>query len=93
IIPAFEAIKEYARRKKIQYQSIDDLVNHEEIRNMIAERIEKLQKGLAGFEQVKRFTLLPKAFTMEAGELTNTLKLRRPVINSHYARVIDAMYA
>lgn len=93
IIPAFEAIKEYARRKKIQYKSLDDLVNHEEIRNMIAERIEKLQKGLAGFEQVKRFTLLPKAFTMESGELTNTLKLRRPVINRHYARVIDAMYA
>ncbi len=60
---------------------------------MIEQRINRLQEGLAGFEKVKKFTLLPQAFTMESGELTNTLKLRRPVINSHYARVIDAMYA
>lgn len=93
IIPAFEAIKEYARRRKIQYHTLDDLVNHEEIKRMIEQRINRLQEGLAGFEKIKKFTLLPKAFTMEAGELTNTLKLRRPVINSHYARVIEAMYA
>lgn len=93
IIPAFEAIKEYARRKKIQYQSLEELVNHDEIKRMIEQRINRLQEGLAGFEKVKKFTLLPQAFTMESGELTNTLKLRRPVINSHYARVIDAMYA
>ncbi|MDE6490215.1 MAG: long-chain fatty acid--CoA ligase, partial [Muribaculaceae bacterium] len=85
IIPAFEAIKEYARRKKISYRSLDELVNHEEIRRMIEQRINRLQQGLAGFEQVKKFTLLPQAFTMEAGELTKTLKLRRPVINTRYA--------
>lgn len=93
IIPAFEAIKEYAQRKKISYRSLDELVNHEEIRQMIEQRINRLQQGLAGFEQIKKFTLLPQAFTMEAGELTNTMKLRRPVINTRYAGVIDAMYA
>lgn len=60
---------------------------------MIEQRINRLQQGLAGFEQIKKFTLLPQAFTMEAGELTNTMKLRRPVINTRYAGVIDAMYA
>ena len=45
------------------------------------------------FEKIKKFTLLPKEFTMEAGELTNTLKIRRPVINRHYANEIEAMYA
>ena len=52
---------------------------------MIAERIEKLEHGLANFEKIKRFTLLPKSFTIEAGELTNTLKLRRAIIARRYA--------
>lgn len=93
IIPAFEALKEYARKKHIQYKSVVDLVNNNEIRRMIEGRIEKLQKGFASYEKVKKFTLLPKEFTMESGELTNTLKIRRPVINHKYAREIEAMYA
>lgn len=93
IIPAYEALKEYARSKGISYKSVEDLVKNSDIRAMIAERIERLQKGFAGFERIKKFTLLPKAFTMEAGELTNTLKIRRPVIAARYAREIEAMYA
>lgn len=92
IIPAFEALKEYARRKRIEYSNLEDLVRNSEIRKMIEERIERLQKGFAGFEKVKKFTLLPREFTMETGELTNTLKIRRPVINDRYAREIEAMY-
>ena len=92
IIPAFEALKDYARKKGISFDSLEDLVENSEIRKFIAERIEKLQKGFAGFEKIKRFTLLPKEFTIENGELTNTLKIRRPAINSHYARQIEAMY-
>lgn len=93
IIPAFEAIKEYANKHKIRYKSIEDLVKNTDIRALIQERIEKLQQGLASFEKIKKFTLLPRAFTMESGELTNTLKIRRPVINHRYAREIEAMYA
>lgn len=93
IIPAFEALKEYAHQKHIQYKSIVELVNNTEIRKMIQERIDKLQKGFANYEKVKKFVLLPKEFSMETGELTNTLKIRRPVINSRYAQEIEAMYA
>lgn len=93
IIPAFEALKEYARKKHIQYQNIEDLLRNIDIRTMIQERIDKLQESFAGFERIKKFTLLPRAFSMEAGELTNTLKIKRKVINSRYAREIDAMYA
>lgn len=92
IIPAFEALKDYARRHKIDFRNLEDLVNNSDIRKFFAERIEKLQKGLAGFEKIKKFTLLPREFTIENGELTNTLKLRRPVINNRYANVIEAMY-
>ena len=57
------------------------------------ERIETLQQQLAHYEQIKRFTLLPNPFTMESGELTNTLKMRRKVTNEHYKKEIEAMYA
>ncbi len=93
IIPAFDALKEYARKHKIHFKSLEDLIHNSQIVKMISERIEKLQKGLPSFEQIKKFTLLPKAFTIESGELTNTLKIRRPVINEHYAKEIEAMYA
>lgn len=93
IIPAFEALKDYASRKGIRYRNLDELVNNDQIHEMLAERIEQLQKNFAGFEKIKKFTLLPREFTMEAGELTNTLKIRRPVINSRYASQIEAMYA
>lgn len=92
IIPAFEAIKEYAQKKKIKYRTLEDLVKNTDIRALIEERINRLQSGLSSFEQIKKFTLLPREFTMEAGELTNTLKIRRPVINDRYAREIEAMY-
>ncbi len=92
IIPAFEALKEYARRKKIAFRSVDELIQNKEIRKMLEERIERLQKGFANFEKIKRFTLLPKEFSIESGELTNTLKLRRPIINNRYAHEIEAMY-
>lgn len=93
IIPAFEALKEYARKKHIQYRTMEDLIKNTDVRKMIQERIDILQENFAGFERIKKFTLLPQEFTMEAGELTNTLKIRRPVINRRYAREIEAMYA
>jgi long-chain acyl-CoA synthetase len=93
IVPAIEALKEFATRKKIQYHSLEELVKNAQVKELISERIEALQEGLASFEKIKKFTLLPKEFTMEAGELTNTLKIRRPVINRHYASEIEAMYA
>lgn len=92
IIPAFDALREYADKHGILYRSTADLVRNPAIRAMMTERIDKLQQGLAGFEKIKKFTLLPKAFSMEAGELTNTLKIKRPVINRRYAREIEAMY-
>lgn len=93
IVPDFEELKAYADKKHIEHSSIEDLVNNAEIRKMIEARINDYQKDLASYEQIKRFVLLPKAFTMESGELTNTLKIRRAVINKRYRPLIDAMYA
>ena len=59
---------------------------------MLTERIETLQQQLANYEKIKRFVLLPKPFTMESGELTNTLKIKRAVLNKNYAEQIEEMY-
>lgn len=93
IIPAFEALKEYAAKKKIQYRNIEELVKNSEIVKMLTERIDELQKDFASWQQIKKFTLLPKAFSMETGELTNTLKVRRSIINKLYKKEIEAMYS
>ena len=93
IVPDFEELKAYADKKHIEHRNIEELVNNADIRKMIEERINDYQKDLASYEQIKRFVLLPKAFTMESGELTNTLKIKRAVINKRYRPLIDAMYA
>ncbi len=93
IVPSFEELKAFAAKKKIEWRSDEDLVNNSEVRDMIEKRINGYQSDLAEYEQIKRFVLLPRAFTMESGELTNTLKIRRAVINKRYAKLIDAMYA
>lgn len=92
IVPAFEALREYAKRKKINFKNNADLIANSNIRQMLEDRINELQKDRAGFEKIKKFTLLSSPFTIENGELTNTLKIRRRIINNHYAKQIEAMY-
>lgn len=93
IIPEYKTLEEYAKASGIAFESREELCANENIHNMMMERIDTLQQQLAHYEQIKRFTLLPKPFTMESGELTNTLKMRRKVINEHYKTEIEAMYA
>lgn len=93
VVPEFRILEEYARENRIKFDTREDLCNNEKIQMMMMERISTLQQGLAHYEQIKRMTLLPHHFSMESGELTNTLKLKRPVINKVYKDVIDRMYA
>lgn len=92
IVPAFDKIEDYARQAGINFNSREELLQNPDIIKYVESRIAPLQAGLAPFEHIKRFTLLPKEFTMESGELTNTLKLRRKVVAEHYAPQIDLMY-
>ena len=92
IVPAYDALQEYADKKHIAYSNMTELVRNADIHHLIGERIERMQQGLPAFERIKRFTLLPEPLTMERGELTNTLKVKRPVINARYAREIEEMY-
>ena len=92
IIPEYRLLEEYARQNGIPFESREDLCANEQIHSMMWERIETLQQQLAHYEQVKRFTLIAHHFSMENGELTNTLKLKRRVINENYKAEIDKMY-
>lgn len=92
IVPSYPVIEEYALQKGISYSSRQELVENKEIIRLIESRVEDLQKNLASYEKIKRFTLLAEPFTMEGRELTDTLKLRRPVVARKYAVQIEAMY-
>ncbi|MGL4933729.1 MAG: AMP-dependent synthetase/ligase [Aeromonas sp.] len=92
IVPCFEALEEYARSINLQYQCKTELLRHSRVMEFFDTRIAELQKELAKFEQVKKFTLLPSAFSMELGEITPTMKLRRKIIEAKYQREIEAMY-
>ena len=93
IVPVYDYVKAYADRKGIPYASMEELLKHPKIQALFHARIETLQQQFAHYEQVKRFALLPRPFSMEQGELTNTLKLRRAVVAEHFKDVIDKMYA
>ncbi|MCW8330330.1 long-chain fatty acid--CoA ligase [Photobacterium sp. SDRW27] len=92
IVPCFETLEEHARELNIKYQDRLELVKHSQIVELIEKRVVELQKDLARFEQVKKFTLLPIAFSMDKGELTPTQKLRRKVIHDRYHQEIERMY-
>lgn len=92
IVPAIEILKEYAEKARITYSSVQELLDDERIHAYIQKRIDSLMTKFAPYEHIKRFTLLATPFTMESGELTNTLKLKRPVVQARYAAEIAAMY-
>ena len=92
IVPEFSALEEWAKENHIEFKDREELSENTRVNKMMRERIETLQQRLASYEKIKRFTLLPHHFSMESGELTNTLKLKRSVVNSRYHDAIEKMY-
>ncbi|HTY58767.1 MAG TPA: long-chain fatty acid--CoA ligase [Bacteroidota bacterium] len=92
IVPDFDALKEYADARGIAYATNTDLAAHPTINELIQNNIHQIQKDLASYERVRKFTLLDRQFTVEEGELTPTQKVRRRVIEERYARLIEGMY-
>ena len=91
IVPAYPLLEKYAGEKGLSFESREELVKNKDIIRFIEARVEEHQKNLASYEKIKRFTLLPEPFMMGC-ELTDTLKLRRPVVLQKYATEIEAMY-
>ena len=92
VVPNYEMVEAYAKNHDMTFATREEMCADPRIVQMLMERIETLQQGLASYETVKRITLLPEMFSMEKGELTNTLKIRRGVLNKNYASQIEEMY-
>jgi long-chain acyl-CoA synthetase len=92
IVPEYRLLEEYAKDNGIGFNNRQELCDNKQIKAMLKERIDTLQQQLAQYEQIKVFTILPEAFSMEKGELTNTLKIKRRVLNENYKTLIDKMY-
>ena len=92
IVPNYKAVEAYAKSKGIRYGGMDELLLNPEIKELFQTRMDTLQQQFANYERIKRFTLLPEPFSMERGELTNTLKLRRNIVEQNYKELIDKMY-
>ncbi|MDP3787462.1 MAG: long-chain fatty acid--CoA ligase [Candidatus Omnitrophota bacterium] len=92
VVPNFDALKGLALRQGIPYVTTDELVRHPRVYEFIAKRIEEKQKDLANYEKVKKFALLDRGLTIEEGEITPTLKVKRRVIAERYKKILDNMY-
>lgn len=93
IVPDYAALEKWAAEQRIRFDSRAQMLADPRVIDMFEKRIESLEKGLASYEKIKRFILLPKEFSMEGGELTNTLKVKRRVIYDKYADLIEKMYS
>ncbi|MDR0427400.1 MAG: long-chain fatty acid--CoA ligase, partial [Dysgonamonadaceae bacterium] len=92
IIPDQPEVAKYAQKNNISYDSISDLFQHPSIQELFEKQIASMQYEFATYEQIKRFTLLSEPFSIQGGELTNTLKMKRAFIAEKYKEIIDRMY-
>lgn len=92
IVPEFRLVEEWASSKGLKFENREQLCQSKEVHDMIMERIDTLQQRLAHYEKIKRITLIAHHFSMESGELTNTLKLKRAVVSRNFKDIIDKMY-
>ena len=92
IVPNYEMLSQAFKDLNIKYKNTADLIKHSQVIEYIGKQLQKFQSDLPDYEQIKKFTLLPTAFSIERNEITPTLKLRRKVIYANYSREIEAMY-
>ncbi|HOM65684.1 MAG TPA: long-chain fatty acid--CoA ligase [Ignavibacteriales bacterium] len=92
VVPDFESLKEYADSNNIKYKDNSDLVNNDQIYKLLEKEFAGIQRNLANYEKIRRFTLLDRPLSIETGELTPTLKVKRKVIEEKYRPLIERMY-
>jgi long-chain acyl-CoA synthetase len=92
VIPEFSALKEWCKRNNIEYTSNAEIIKNTLVKQKINEDVKDLMQSVAQYEQVKKIELLPALFSVESGEITPTLKLKRKVIQTKYKDLIEGMY-
>jgi long-chain acyl-CoA synthetase len=92
VVPNFEALEAWARQKGLDFKSREELIHRPEVVAHYEQTIQEMTPDLAQFEKIKKIALLPSEFTLAAGELTPTLKVKRQVVEEKYKDVIDRLY-
>lgn len=92
-VPNFVALKSWAAKKGIQYSTDEEMIKHQAVIDKFQQIVDYSCKDFGKWEQVKRFALLPKQWSIDAGELTPKLSLKRKVILERNAAIIDKIYA
>ena len=93
LVPSVEALQKYAKEKGLPEMSVQELINDQVILELIEKEVEAVSKELASYETIKKFALIDHLFTIESGELTPTLKVKRNVVEERYKDIIDGLYA
>lgn len=93
IVPNFEKLEAFATENSIPTGDLDALVNHPKIQELFEREVEGAMAPFARYEQVRKFTLLTREFTIEQGELTPSLKVKRKAVFDHFGDVIEALYS
>ncbi len=91
--PNTEEIERWAKEQGIEYGNVEDLYQHPKVLKEFERIVESTNEGLARYEQIKKFTVLPMMLSVEGGHLTPTLKVKRRVVEKEFADTIEALYA
>jgi long-chain acyl-CoA synthetase len=92
IVPNFEKLEEYAKSEGITFTRQEDLVADERVINFYQDLIDRLTPNLASYEKVKKVVLLERDFTIEKGEMTPSLKIKRNIVEDKFREKIDSLY-
>lgn len=95
IVPNFNACLDWAKVNDSSLLNVtrEEFINHSKIKQLIADEVDKLNSNFGNWEQIKKFILLPNEFTIETGELTPTLKMKRKIIAKKYEKEINEIYS
>jgi len=92
IVPDFHNLRVFAEESHISAETTQDLIAHPKVLALIKEEVDRQQNGLAHYQQIQKFSLLEKPFSIEAGQLTPTLKVKRKVVVEEFAELVNRMY-
>lgn len=92
IVPAFEVVREWAKSEGVEFENDQQLVKSEKVQELFIREVDRLNNDLASYETIKKVTLSDHLFSIESGELTPSLKIKRKIVEENFKDQIDAMY-
>jgi long-chain acyl-CoA synthetase len=92
IVPSFIQLENWAKINSISYNSVSELIQHNKTWELIQQEIDRININFGKWEQIKKFELIPHEWSVETGELTPTMKLKRKIIENKYSDIVNRIY-